>query len=1378
MNDMRNLEILSYDNYRSWVFRAKNHLIEHGLWKYCENLPPAATDPDFQTFKEGSDKAIAKIVKLIDNSQITYVKNAQNAKLAWDNLYEQHSTVSRMTISNALRDLFTIRIAHGSSMAVHVTRLCTLFDRLADYGEDVKEHLKLAALSASIYHDEDYSAISSTLDAWPDNTLTFNEASKILINEWHKLKDPPLSEPVVTGETEETDVAMKVNPKKRRRFRKKKFYNNNNRQSDWYSRRGNDGLRSDDDYDDGNGSKKPINQQSAKITRFIAYSYIAKSFYSSCEVSSPSLKSTAFFIDSGCTRHMCHDKNHFSEFSRSDGIVCVANGEKLKVCGKGKVTLTVRCDDKSLCELQLNNVLFVPGLDCNLVSVKQLTGDETKILFDNDKCFLLRGKDRLGIGKFSNDLYRLNVIDKCLKISNHKHVDCIHDWHRKMAHRNLKDVKATLRELNIYFPSCNCSDLCEACIRGKMAQKPYPKCAKPVDNVHDVVVSDVCELSTNSFDNMRYFMTMIDVRSSFTHVYFLKKKSDVYDSIIHHIEMLKNVFNRKMKVMRFDLGKEYTNLKLLNYLKKEGILYQTTVGYASQQNGISERKNRELVEAGRTMLVESQLPKQLWTEAIATANYVQNRLYDIKKKEIPYQIFHRKPVVDFHPHCFGSFAYHQIPKIKRRKLDDNAVKLRFVGFDTHAKGFRLYDSSKRQIILSRNVIFLDEKVDIEKYLPSSSLLSNVNKSKPIRMVLPDSPVKVVEPSELPEIIEIDNTSQSDGETHRNSRDASSGTPPSRESDDEYRASHESEEEESDFDYETGNESLNNTVTGSNDHHQQEEHEEQNRTAEEENFQQNFPETPRRTGRIREAPKRYGFDDFALVTAACDYEPNTFKQAMSCVQKSQWKHAMDEEINALERNGTWEVVDLPRNKTVVGSRWVFKVKKNFNGEISQYKARCVAQGFNQKFGIHYNEVFAPTARSSTFRMLLSFAGIQNLKVKQFDIKNAFLNGKLQEEIFMRPPKGYEVEGKVLKLKRSIYGLKQSANVWNKAFDKVLTDNGFIASNADKCLYSRYQNNDVCHVLVHVDDLLIVAKNTEIIDEVSKNINKHFEVKDIGEAKNYLGIDITRDRKGDVFISQEQYIDDIVRCAKLEDSKTSSHPLDVGYFKLEHKNPLQSNEEYRKLIGKLLYVSTNTRPDIAASVCILSQKVSNPSEVDLNELKRLIKYIKSTKNLKLRLSNKRRPSQLSIFSDANFAEDSKDRKSNTGYISSVNGGTISWCCRKQDIVTLSAMEAEYVALSETCKEIIWLRELIKSFKSYTAYKYQVNTDSQSCISHIKNQKFSNRTKHIDTKFHFIKDLYNEKRIDLQYVSTNDNTADLLTKPLGPQRIKTLRKLAGLN
>lgn len=297
----------------------------------------------------------------------------------------------------------------------------------------------------------------------------------------------------------------------------------------------------------------------------------------------------------------------------------------------------------------------------------------------------------------------------------------------------------------------------------------------------------------------------------------------------------------------------------------------------------------------------------------------------------------------------------------------------------------------------------------------------------------------------------------------------------------------------------------------------------------------------------------------------------------------------------------------------------------------------------------------------------------------------MNGTLSEEIYMKPPPGFTENVKVLKLHKSLYGLKQAARVWNQMLHEAMSHEGFIQSKFDECLYTYKNESNVCYAIVHVDDMIFASNSDSLINDKVAQLNKSFELKCLGHVKTYLGIETTRDNKGKFAISQTIYIEKVAKEFQLENSKGSKYPIDPCYHELEDKNFLDSNTEYRKIIGMLLYISTNTRPDISASVGILAQRVSKPRKLDFTEALRIVRYLLATKDLKLSMFNEHEQISLTAYSDSDFAEDRTSRKSISGIIVKVLGGTVACSSRKQNIVATSTTEAEFYALSEAVKEI---------------------------------------------------------------------------------------------
>lgn len=417
-----------------------------------------------------------------------------------------------------------------------------------------------------------------------------------------------------------------------------------------------------------------------------------------------------------------------------------------------------------------------------------------------------------------------------------------------------------------------------------------------------------------------------------------------------------------------------------------------------------------------------------------------------------------------------------------------------------------------------------------------------------------------------------------------------------------------------------------------------------------------------------------------------------------------------------------MVEALEGAKIIGSKWVFKLKKDEKGKIIRYKARLVALGYNQEFGMDYHEVFAPVVKQMKLRTLLTIAGRDKLQVRHYDIKNAFLNADLTETIYMRQPKKYEVKGKehyVLKLNKSIYGLKQSANLWNKNISDKLEELGYTQEKTDSCLYIKHNTGITCYVTIYVDDIIMVSDNTEEIIKLEKGLSNMYTLTKLGRIKEYSGIQIETDKEGIYYIHQKKHIYNILKTYGLKDAKGSKIPLNVGYEGLEDNRSLQNNKNFRSLIGSLLYIATSTRPDIKARVAILSKKLNNPTETDWIEAKRIARYLKYTENYKLKLGNNSQKNKGLIgYADANWTESKADRKSNSGYLFKYYGSTISWACRKQFCVALSSAEAEYIALSDACQEMLWLTKLLQDFQENIQLPVKLYEDNQSCIKLASN------------------------------------------------------------
>lgn len=496
--------------------------------------------------------------------------------------------------------------------------------------------------------------------------------------------------------------------------------------------------------------------------------------------------------------------------------------------------------------------------------------------------------------------------------------------------------------------------------------------------------------------------------------------------------------------------------------------------------------------------------------------------------------------------------------------------------------------------------------------------------------------------------------------------------------------------------------------------------------------------------------------------------------------------MEKELETLRRNETWSLVPRPKNKKVLSHKWVFKTKWNSKGGIEKYKARLVARGHTQEAGIDYEEIFAPVARYEIIRTLLAAAVEEEMHVHQMDVVSAYVQGNLHDNIYMEQPRLYEEENNdvVCKLHKPLYGLKQSGHEWYKRLDEFVTQQGGYRNEADPCLYVFEKNEKRVIMAIYVDDLVLASKDLNELNHVKQKLKSEFEITDQGQITDILGIHVEREGKtGWIKLSQEKYINDLLKKFNMDSAKTVSTPIesntkitkDLGPKSDEERDQMK-NRPYRELIGSLIYLSNATRPDIVYAANTLSRYCSNPGEEHWQMAKRVIRYLKGTKSYGIKyVKNGQR---MEAYTDSDWGGDIEDRRSQSGSVLTLASGAISWKSKKQPIVSLSTMEAEYIALSEVSKEVIYLRRLLMHMQFYSLVESPINVfcDSQSAIELAKNAVYHKRSKHIDIRYHFTRELIEKNEIRVVYLKTESMLADIFTKALS--KIKHDRAIEMLN
>ncbi|UYV63214.1 hypothetical protein LAZ67_2003462 [Cordylochernes scorpioides] len=651
-------------------------------------------------------------------------------------------------------------------------------------------------------------------------------------------------------------------------------------------------------------------------------------------------------------------------------------------------------------------------------------------------------------------------------------------WHQRMGHVN--PIKLTqmfennVFEVNIKIREKPDSLLCEAYIYGKQNRKVFHASTSPNSTYPgELIYSDVCgPMSKRSPGGSLYFVSFKDDFSRFRVAYFIRHKSDVLEKFKEFVKRVRTETGNKIKRFRTDNGTEFLNKIFSDYLKSLGIVHELTAPYTPEQNGISERDNRTIVESAKYLLHGRKMPLELWAEAVNTVVYLLNRCTTkVLGNSTPHEIWYKRKPSILHLKTFGCNAYVHIPKDNRKKLDKKKKSCRY----------------------------------------------------PLR------------------------------------------------------------------------------------------------------------------NRIREK-EQSSTNCTRAISYACyvyDQEPLNYEDANVGQNSKKWKLAMDDEFNSLMKNQTWTYVTLPSDRKAIACKWVHKIKQNADGSNKMFKSRLVAKSYSQKSGLDYGETFSPVVKFDSIRTILSLCALLDMEMIQLDVKSAFLNGDLEEELYMEQPQGYE--------------------------------------NPD------FPNHD----------------NQEI----------------------------------------------------------------------EEMNKIP----YRQTIGSLMYLMTGTRPDIAYAVSRVSQFMNNPGPSHWTAVKKIFVYLKATKNIGICFGGSSCTTYLIGFSDADFAGDLDTRKSTTGYVFMLNNGPISWCSQKQNCVSLSTTESEYIAASKATKEAIWLRQLLRELHQEQVKPTTIFCDDQICIRLVHNPEYHKRTKHIDISYHFIRDHFQKHAIDLLYVCANDQAADIFTKALPPEKYR---------
>jgi len=1039
--------------------------------------------------------------------------------------------------------------------------------------------------------------------------------------------------------------------------------------------------------------------------------------------------------DSGASAHLSPNSGDFTHMNNCDRKIITADGRIHQANASGDVRLNVRLLDGSSHTVILSGVLYVPSFRYSLVSESCLDGRGVRIVVEKGKRVYEKEGKSFMVAEKQDGLWHVKLVKQKALLSTYE------ETHQALGHPSV--IKDCYKDYSATTPPKDFR--CETCeIQKSKHTSPPPiqiSTTEPFEKVH----SDLSgRMPVKTFGNNEYYMTFVDDYTRYCWIYLLKTKNGAEIALRHFWELIETQFKTRIKRLHPDNGTEYINQNVIGYLKSKGTVHTTSPPYHHELNGVAERINRTLHTMVLCMMPNDR--KFLWGEAYSAATYLYNRRWHSKVNTTPFKRLYRmKPSID-HIRPWYTHALVHVPSETRGRFDQPAVEGYLVGYTSNPTVFRIYILKRGTITEAKDVKFDRIRGISSEYHHTLSIEDDVITPQQQQLEPKESSIPGTFPKS-PQTSKKDSTSNPQLEQQpRKSQRSKKRTEKGKELD-------KSGTRRQTRSRSRKREMLQQTKTLI----QETENDLEGSDLDDDETQVLQEQHTRLMEKMRELDTYLKDDEVAGLMYHVP-DPNSYKEAKESGAREEWKTAMDEEIKVLMKREVGKEVERPMNRDVLKGRWVYKTKVKKDGTIERRKGRYCAKGFSQRPGEDYEEVYAPVARLELLRLLLSISINRGYTIRQLDVKSAFLYGDIDIETYLELPEGYRKPGKVWKLNKAIYGLKQSPCLWFQHLTKALESMNLSTSDDfDPCILV---SKDL-YCCVYVDDILIAGK-PRCVKECINKLQSQFQCTDSGEASLLLGMQIVR-TEDKIRLYQERYINEILTRFNMTEVKPVATPIEIHSVMVSAKDGDQRCEQkhYQSIIGSLMYASIATRPDIAHATTYLSQFSSDPTMTHLTAAKRVLRYLKGTIHHGLSYYRNNNSLTLEVYSDASFASNLDDRISYTGLIVQNHKNTVIWRSKKQKSVTLSTTEAEYVALCCAVQQSIWIKRGLSLMDINTTPT--VYCDNTATIKLAGNEGVSDRTKHIDVKYHYTRQMWKRKEIRLEHVDTKENVADICTKGL---------------
>ena len=1091
------------------------------------------------------------------------------------------------------------------------------------------------------------------------------------------------------------------------------------------------------------------------------------------------------YADSGATVHCFHSESFFVPGSLSEcdtRTIMLADKTTVTANRSGEVVIPFENAN-----VRLRNVLLIPGLGYNLVSTGKLADNgiqsnfrrlDVQLSLEEDGFYIGCGSrhSRSGMYTLPDPLVGANANEHRAFSMNAQ--DTAQLWHNRLAHLNPRDLVSLHNHVRDVPQLVQMDDVCRACRLGKAHKLPFPGHFEQAKAVGEIIHSDIVgPLEPSWPDRYRYISTFVDGHSRYTLIGLMHHKSDIH-------EVFQGVSAKFRKVGGASINPNFHGpiAKIHSDGAKEYIALQNSLGggehnksfsppYTPELNAIAERVNRTMVEGALSMLIQANLPSCLWPYAVKHTIYVRNRVPHSGIGATPLESISGIEPSLKNLRVFGCTAY--VLRLPRgSKFESRAVEGVYLETLDHGV-FRVLVTDEDgipQVIESRHVTFDESKFpgcpDLSQYMDDEYKSDHSYESK--------SESDADDSDASADIVSVDNFNDETGDCP---------------------ALEESDSENDDIDDDDNGEDDPQDEDNSDVGDEEEFEDAQDTIVPPEPQQNQLTTQPSQPSRYPRRTRRKPQPWYMATSAQCDSniqvttsdEP-TLREAFNATpqERALWETAIDEELDSLEFNNTWYPDEAPQSQPLP-THAILKVKRKADGTVERFKARIVAGGNHQTYGENYKETYAPVVSFTVVRIFLYLALCLRMCIGQLDVKSAFLKGDLDESVWVMSPRGIPgLKSVCYRLIKAMYGLKQAHLAWHKKLCRDLERLGFTELPSAPCVFRRKGANDVfAYVLVYVDDILVLAQSIAERDQIMEELKSLYDLRISEKVDLFLGVQLkwkldSHGRLESLAMLQPLYTQGMLRRFGLQNSKPAHTPMVEKFFSglaAEENKSVVFPERYQQMVGSLLYLALRSRPDITAAVVILARFQKAPTAYCHRATKRVLRYLQGTCGHGLVYS--RGSSDLNVFVDSDYAGDTVDRKSMSGYVLKLGDACVSWGSKKQSSVALSTCEAEYYALVLAAQEILWMKRVLsESGIEQNQEVVPVRSDNQGAIGWANSDKCpSGRAKHIDVRVHFIRELVQKKTIHIEYVESDDNDADIFTKPLGPGPLWDINVRLGL-